>query len=59
MYQKLACPSIFWAGMWGSHENTSGNTVGGGVRVVLEIGRLDIFQIKCEELLSGWKLGYW
>lgn len=42
MYQELAC--LFWAGMWGSHESTSGHTPGGRVEVVLELCRLDIFQ---------------
>lgn len=42
MYQELAC--LFWAGMWGSHESTSGHTPGGRAEVVLELCRLDIFQ---------------
>ena len=36
--------SIFWAGIQGSRESTSGDTLVGGVRVVLEICRVDIFQ---------------
>lgn len=36
--------SVFWAGIQGSRESTSGDTLVGGVRVVLEICRVDIFQ---------------
>lgn len=36
--------SIFWAGTRVSHESTSGDTLVGGVRVVLEICTVGIFQ---------------